>query len=194
MRSQQRGRRSASLRKMARARGRALGAEQKKEETSGERRGFAWIYIRTPPLDGACLPPTLLPGKKKRRWRWNWGCHPGSAHALGKKPKIFYPHTHTRLGSPRGLTATSMRTTALLSTAWAARPIRAGRAASSGWRRRLCARPCCVKSLLHQKKRHTAAVCSLQLGVGCWAWVACCVLYVILQQITDRLAGHATTG
>jgi hypothetical protein len=34
--------------------------------------------------------------------------------------------------------------TALLSTAWAARPIRAGREASSGWRRRLCARPCCV--------------------------------------------------
>jgi hypothetical protein len=39
-------------------------------------------------------------------------------------------------------TATSVRTTALLSTAWAARLIRAGRAASSGWRRRLCARPC----------------------------------------------------
>jgi hypothetical protein len=37
-----------------------------------------------------------------------------------------------------------MRTTALLSTAWAARLIRAGRAAQSGWRRRLCARPCCV--------------------------------------------------
>jgi hypothetical protein len=33
----------------------------------------------------------------------------------------------------RGLTATSMRTTALLSTAWAARPIRAGRAAQSRW-------------------------------------------------------------
>jgi hypothetical protein len=44
----------------------------------------------------------------------------------------------------RGLTATSMRTTALLSTAWAARLIRAGRAAQSGRRRRLCARPCCV--------------------------------------------------
>jgi hypothetical protein len=44
----------------------------------------------------------------------------------------------------RGLTATSMRTTALLSTAWAARLIRAGRAAQSGWRRRMCARPCCV--------------------------------------------------
>jgi hypothetical protein len=44
----------------------------------------------------------------------------------------------------RGLTATSMRTTALLSTAWAARLIRAGRAASSGRGRRLCARPCCV--------------------------------------------------
>jgi hypothetical protein len=42
----------------------------------------------------------------------------------------------------RGLTVTSMRTTALLSTAWAARRIRAGRAASSGWRRRLYARPC----------------------------------------------------
>jgi hypothetical protein len=28
--------------------------------------------------------------------------------------------------------------------AWAARLIRAGRAAQSGWRRRLCARPCCV--------------------------------------------------
>jgi hypothetical protein len=35
-------------------------------------------------------------------------------------------------------------TTALLSTAWAARPIRAWRAAQSGWRRRMCARPCCV--------------------------------------------------
>ena len=22
-----------------------------------------------------------------RRWRWNWGCHPGPAHALGKKKK-----------------------------------------------------------------------------------------------------------
>jgi hypothetical protein len=44
----------------------------------------------------------------------------------------------------RGLTATSMRTTAWLSTAWAARLIRAGRAAQSGWRRRMCARPCCV--------------------------------------------------
>jgi hypothetical protein len=32
----------------------------------------------------------------------------------------------------------------LLSTAWATRLIRAGRAARSGWRRRLCARPCCV--------------------------------------------------
>jgi hypothetical protein len=41
----------------------------------------------------------------------------------------------------RGLTATSMRTTALLSTAWAARLIRAGGAAQSGWRRRMCARP-----------------------------------------------------
>jgi hypothetical protein len=30
------------------------------------------------------------------------------------------------------------------STAWAARRIRAGRAAQSGWRRRMCARPCCV--------------------------------------------------
>jgi hypothetical protein len=44
----------------------------------------------------------------------------------------------------RGLTATSMRTTALLSTTWAARLIRAGRAAQSGWRRRMCARHCCV--------------------------------------------------
>jgi hypothetical protein len=34
----------------------------------------------------------------------------------------------------------SMRTTALLSTAWAARPIGAGRADQSRWRRRLCAR------------------------------------------------------
>jgi hypothetical protein len=33
---------------------------------------------------------------------------------------------------------------ALLSTAWAARRIRAGCAAPSGWRRRICARPCCV--------------------------------------------------
>jgi hypothetical protein len=41
----------------------------------------------------------------------------------------------------RGRTATSMRTTALLSTAWAARLIKAGRAAPSGWRRRLYARP-----------------------------------------------------
>jgi hypothetical protein len=41
----------------------------------------------------------------------------------------------------RGLTATSMRTTALLPTAWAARLVRAGRAAQSGWRRRMCARP-----------------------------------------------------
>jgi hypothetical protein len=37
-----------------------------------------------------------------------------------------------------------MRTTGRFSTAWAARRIRAGRAAQSGWRRRLCARPCCV--------------------------------------------------
>jgi hypothetical protein len=44
----------------------------------------------------------------------------------------------------RGLTATLMRTTALLSTAWPARRIRAGRAAQSGWRRRVFARPCCV--------------------------------------------------
>jgi hypothetical protein len=50
----------------------------------------------------------------------------------------------------RGLTATSMRTTALLhtrallSTAWAARLIRAGRAASEGSGRRLCTLPCCV--------------------------------------------------
>jgi hypothetical protein len=41
-------------------------------------------------------------------------------------------------------TATSVRTAALLSTAWAARCIRAGRAASPGRRRRMCARPCCV--------------------------------------------------
>jgi hypothetical protein len=34
--------------------------------------------------------------------------------------------------------------TALLSTAWAARLIRAGHAAQSGWRRRMCARPCCA--------------------------------------------------
>jgi hypothetical protein len=33
-----------------------------------------------------------------------------------------------------------MRTTALLSTAWAARRIRAGRAAQPGWGRRMCAR------------------------------------------------------
>jgi LPS sulfotransferase NodH len=42
----------------------------------------------------------------------------------------------------------SVRTTALLSnllpTAWAARLIRAGRAAAGGWGRRLCARPCWV--------------------------------------------------
>jgi hypothetical protein len=39
---------------------------------------------------------------------------------------------------PRGWTATSMRTTALASTEWAARLIRAGRAAPAGcWRRRL---------------------------------------------------------
>ena len=34
-----------------------------------------------------------------------------------------------------------LRTTALLSTAWAARRIRAGRAARSGWRRRMCKPP-----------------------------------------------------
>jgi hypothetical protein len=76
--------------------------------------------------------------------------------------RLHYLGTHYRGGTPRrrgatrkassaaqprqgrGLTATSMRTTALLSTAWAARRIRPGRGASSGWRRRLCARPCCV--------------------------------------------------
>jgi hypothetical protein len=40
----------------------------------------------------------------------------------------------------RGLTATSMRTTALGSTEWAARPIRAGRAAPEGLRRRRAVR------------------------------------------------------
>jgi hypothetical protein len=50
-----------------------------------------------------------------------------------------------QLRQGRGLTATSaMRTTALAPTEWAARPIRAGRAAPAGWRRRLYARPCCV--------------------------------------------------
>jgi hypothetical protein len=58
----------------------------------------------------------------------------------------------------RGLAATSMRTTALLSTAWAARSIRAGRAASSGGAEAaaaVCTPLLCI-SLLHthtQKKR-----------------------------------------
>jgi hypothetical protein len=44
-----------------------------------------------------------------------------------------------------GLTATSMPTRgALASTEWADRHIRARCAAPAGWRRRLCARPCCV--------------------------------------------------
>jgi hypothetical protein len=47
------------------------------------------------------------------------------------------------------LTATSMRTTALLSAAWAARLIGAGRAAKSGWR----AGVACCMSLL--QKTHT---------------------------------------
>jgi hypothetical protein len=54
------------------------------------------------------------------------------------------PKKKTQPRQGRGLTATLMRTTALLSTAWAARRIRAGREAPSGWRWRLCARPCCV--------------------------------------------------
>jgi hypothetical protein len=69
-----------------------------------------------------------LPGWYAKRWR----------SATRKTSSTAQP----RKG--RGLTATSMWTTALLPTAWAARRIRAGRAASLGWRRRLCARPCCV--------------------------------------------------
>jgi hypothetical protein len=60
-------------------------------------------------------------------------------------------------GQGRGLTATSMRTMALLSTAWAARLIRAGRAASKGWRRRLCARPCFVISRVRDNKNTSRA-------------------------------------
>jgi hypothetical protein len=41
----------------------------------------------------------------------------------------------------RGHKATSMRTTALASTEWAARPVIAGRAVPAGWGRRLRARP-----------------------------------------------------
>jgi hypothetical protein len=44
----------------------------------------------------------------------------------------------------RERTATSIRTTALTSTERAAQPIRAGCAASVGWRRQLCARHCCA--------------------------------------------------
>jgi hypothetical protein len=44
-------------------------------------------------------------------------------------------------------------TTALLSTAWAARPIRAGRAAPSGWRRQLCARPMPFATRTKKKKK-----------------------------------------
>jgi hypothetical protein len=71
--------------------------------------------------------------------------------------------------SPPGLAATSMRTTALLSTAWAARHTRAGRAARSGWRRRLCARPCCCAHFTFKKSDsykelyssyHTASSCA----------------------------------
>jgi hypothetical protein len=87
----------------------------------------------------------------------------GNARPGGKKKSYTACTTHYRGGTPRRrgatrktsstaqprqgreLTATSMRTTALLSTAWAARRIRAGRAAQPGWRRRMCcARPCWV--------------------------------------------------
>jgi hypothetical protein len=55
----------------------------------------------------------------------------------------------------RGRTATSMRTTTLASTEWAARSIRAGRVVSAGRRRRLCARPCCAWApSTKNKKRH----------------------------------------
>jgi hypothetical protein len=42
--------------------------------------------------------------------------------------------------------AAQSRAWAALSTAWTARLISARRAASSGWRRRLCARPCCARA------------------------------------------------
>jgi hypothetical protein len=47
-------------------------------------------------------------------------------------------------GRGGGLTATSMRTTALPSPPRPPRPLKAGRPAPSGWRRRLYARPRCV--------------------------------------------------
>jgi hypothetical protein len=75
----------------------------------------------------------------------------------------------------RGLTATSMRTPALLPTAWAARRIRAGRAAQSGWRRRMCVPLLCI-SLLHQKNTKTLAliVCS------CLSALIVCLLVLIV--------------
>jgi hypothetical protein len=63
----------------------------------------------------------------------------------------------------RGLTATSMRTTALLSTAWVARCIRSGRAASLERGRRLLARPCCV---LRAPKKNTTAWAARLIRAG----------------------------
>jgi hypothetical protein len=73
--------------------------------------------------------------------RYRGGAPPRRRGAMRKTSSTAQPSPGKGVGG--GRTATSMLTTALALTEWAARPIRAECAVPAEWRWRLCARPCC---------------------------------------------------
>jgi hypothetical protein len=87
-----------------------------------------------------------VPSPLKKHWMWSYTAF--TTHYRGETPRRRGATRRTSSTAQprqgRGLTATSVRTSALLSTAWAAQLIRAARAAPSGRGRGLCARPCCA--------------------------------------------------
>jgi hypothetical protein len=86
-------------------------------------------------------------------YRLHYALPGGDAAAERRDAQLRASSTAQPRQGRRGLTATSMRTTALLSTAWAARRIRAGRAASEMGGGGGCARALAVYKPPPRKKR-----------------------------------------
>jgi hypothetical protein len=72
---------------------------------------------------------------------------------------------------------------------WADRPIRAGRAAPAGWRRRLCARPCAGMGCPFEKRRYMVS-CSLSVCPLYRNSRVCSGLWSVATETGSELISH----